>query len=133
MKRYTIFILICLLLTTTNFTIASAQTGNLETTAKVKAAVLKRGTGEKKRLEVKKLDGTKLKGYVSQAGEDSFTLIDRETKQPVEILYRDVEKVKNRSSKGDKIALIAIGAGAATVAAILLGFLVIRCQNEGGC
>ncbi len=132
MKKCTIFILVCLLLTT-HFTIASAQVGTSETAAKVKTAVFKRGTGENKRVKVKRLDGTKLKGYVSQAGEDSFTVIDSTTKQPVVIAYRDVEKVSNRSSRGDKIALVAIGAAAATTAAIVLGFLLIRCRNEGGC
>ena len=114
----------------------SAQTKTDEkdsSVAKIKAKVAERGTGKNKRVEVKKLDGTKLKGYVSQAGEDSFTLVESESRQPVVIAYNEVAKVKNRSSGGDKIAFIVIGAAAATAAVIALSFLVIRCRNEGGC
>ena len=129
-KKYTTLALICLLLITADLSVVSAQTVNNST---VKADVLKRGTGKNKRLEVKRLDGTKLKGYVSQAGEDSFTLVERESRQPVVIAYNEVAKVKNRSSGGDKIAFIVIGAAAATAAVIALSFLAIRCRNEGGC
>ncbi|HEX8637042.1 MAG TPA: hypothetical protein VF692_03185 [Pyrinomonadaceae bacterium] len=77
------------------------------------------------------LDGTKLKGYVSQSDEDSFTLIDAKTKQPASIAYRDVAKVNNRLSKGDKITL-GILAGAGIVTAVVLGvFLGKYCNNEG--
>lgn len=133
-KKYLTFALICLLLITANASLVSAQTDkDTALTAKIKTAVAERGIGEKKRVEVKKKDGTKLKGYVSQADEDSFTLTDSKSKQSSEIAYGDVEKIKNRSSKGDKIALIAIGSAAAVAAVIIIGFLVIRCQNEGGC
>jgi hypothetical protein len=40
--------------------------------AKIKANVLKRGMGENQRIKVKMLNGTKMNGYISQAGEDSF-------------------------------------------------------------
>jgi hypothetical protein len=39
----------------------------------IEAEVLKRGTGDNKRIRVKMLDGSKMKGYISQSGEDSFT------------------------------------------------------------
>ena len=134
MKKYLSFALICLLLITANASLVSAQTDkDAALTAKIKTTVAERGTGEKKRVEVKKRDGTKLKGYISQADEDSFTLTDSKTKQSTEIAYADVAKVKNRSSKGDKIALIALGSAAAVVAVVLLSFLAIRCKNEGGC
>jgi len=135
-KKYLTFALICLLLVTANASLISAQTQtdkDAPSIAAIKETVAKRGTGENKRVEVKKRDGTKLKGYISQADEDSFTLIDSKTKQSAEIAYGDVTKVKNRSSKGDKIALIAIGSAAAVVAVVLLSFLAIRCKNEGGC
>lgn len=134
MKKYLSFALICLLLITANASLVSAQTDkDAALAAKIKTTVVERGTGEKKRVQVEKKDGTKLKGYVSQADEDSFTVVDATTKQNVEIAYGDVAKVKNRSSKGDKIAL-GIIIGAAAVAGIIVGsFLIRRCQNEGGC
>ena len=133
-KKYLTFTLVCLLLITANASLVSAQTNkDAELAAKIKTVVAERGTGVKKRVEVKKKDGTKLKGYISQADEDSFTLIDSKTKQSTEIAYGDVAKVKNRSSNGDKIALIAIGSAAAVAAVVIISFLVIRCRNEGGC
>lgn len=135
-KKYLSFALIFLLLATANSSLISAQTQtdkDASSIAKIKATVVKRGTGENKRVEVKKQDGTKLKGYISQADEDSFTLIDSKTKQSTEIAYGDVAKVKNRLSKGDKIALGAIGGAVAVVAIVLGSFIAIRCKNEGGC
>lgn len=136
LKKYLTFTLVCLLLITANASLISAQTQTSKeasAVAAIKETVAKRGTGENKRVQVKKHDGTKLKGYISQADEDSFTLTDSKTKQSTEIAYSDVAKIKNRSSKGDKIALIAVGSAAAVVAVVIIGFLVVRCQNEGGC
>jgi hypothetical protein len=132
-KKYLSFALICLLLVTADFSFVSAQTKTDSSADKIKTKVMERGTGEKKRVEVKMSDGTKLKGYISQAGEDSFTLTDSKTKQTTVIAYRDVKKVKNSWSKGDKITLAIVG-GAAAVGAIILGsFIFTRCRNEGGC
>lgn len=132
-KKYLSLSLICLLLITANFSIISAQTQSDKTADEVKAAVQKRGTGENKRVEVRMLDGTKLKGYISQIDKDSFVLVDSKTKQSTTIAYSDVAKVKKRMSKSSKIAIgIAIGAGVA--AAVVIGTIIgIRCKNEGGC
>ncbi len=133
-KKYLSFALICLFLITANSSLIFAQTDkDSALAAKIKTTVAERGTGENKRVEVKKKDGTKLKGYVSQADEDSFTLIDSTTKQSVEIAYGDVAKVENRKSKGDKIALGIIIGAAAVGGIILSSFLIRRCRNEGGC
>lgn len=126
-KKCLSFALVCLLLLSAGSSFVSAQTktdDSASIVAKVKADVAKRGTGEDKRLEVKMLDGTKRKGYVSQAGEDSFTLVDSKTKQAVPIAYGDVAAVKNRASKGDKIALGIIGGAAAAVGSVLVYYLV---------
>ena len=126
----------CLLLVTANSALISAQTQTDKTAssiARVKTEVAKRGTGEKKGVEVKMLDGTKRKGYISQAGDDSFTLIDSDSGQAVSIAYGDVAQVKKAGAKGDTVALWIIG-GAAAVGAVVLGSLLLkRCRNEGGC
>lgn len=135
-KKCLCFAFICLLLVTANSSVILAQTKTDNTAlsiAKIKANVLKRGTGENKRVEVRTLDGTKLKGYITQANEDSFTLTDSKTKQPSVIAYRDVAKVKNRLSKGDKIALGIVGGAVAVGAIVLISIISIRCKNEGGC
>ncbi len=135
-KKWLSFALCCLLMLNGNSSFISAQTKTDNTAssiAKIKASVAERGTGENKRVEVKMLNGTKLKGYISQADEDLFTLTDSKTRQATLIAYRDVAHVKNRASKGDKIA-IGIVAGAAAAAAVVLGAIfLIACKNEGGC
>ena len=135
-KKYLSFTLISLLSIIANASLVSAQnrTDNDDIlAAKIKTTIAKRGTGENKRVSILKKDGTKLKGYVSQADGDSFTLTDSKTKQSVEIAYANVAKVENRSSKGDKIAY-GIIIGAVAVGGIILGSLVLtRCRNEGGC
>ena len=42
--------------------------------AKVKAGILKLGTGPAARVQVKLRNGTKLKGYVAEAGEEHFVV-----------------------------------------------------------
>lgn len=135
-KKCCSFALCCLLIATANAAFLSAQTPAGPTDAKaaeIKTAVQKRGTGEKKRVTVRLLDGTKLKGYISRADDDSFTLVEAKTKADRAIAYRDVAKISNRSTSGDKIALWVVTGAVATVAVVLLGILKIRCDNEGGC
>ena len=135
-KKWLSFALICMLLVTANYTLISAQTQTDKTAssiAKVKRSVEKRGKVFREPVKVEMLNGTELKGYISQAGEDSFELTDSETKQVTSIAYSDVAKVKKIGSKGDTIALWIIG-GAAAVAAVIGGSLLLqRCRNEGGC
>jgi hypothetical protein len=88
---------------------------------KVKIEVRKRGTGPESKVVVQMKNGTKLKGYISQALDDSFDLTDAKTKQPTTIPYRDVAKVKRQGwSSGAKIGL-GIAIGAAVVTAVVLG------------
>ena len=135
-KKYISFVLIWLLLVTSNSAVILAQTSSEKdgsSAAKIKEAIRNISTGKNKRVSVKKKDGTKLKGTVGQTDNDSFTMTDSNTNQSVEILYSDVAKVSGRSSKGNKIAL-GVLIGAAAVGGIILGSLLLtRCRNEGGC
>jgi len=110
----------------TNLQLINAQTNtgnNAATVEKIKANVTKRGTGEKARVNVKMLNGTKMKGFISQAGDDSFTLTDSKTKQTSTLAYSDVAQVKKQGlSTGAKI-LIGVGVGVAvTVVVLAVGF-----------
>jgi len=88
------------------------------TVEQVKEKIAKRGTGEKARVSVKMLDGTKMKGYVSEAGEDSFVLTDSKTQQVPTIAYREVTEVKG--SKGmSKAAWVGIGAAIGVTALVI--------------
>lgn len=134
-KKILSFTIMCLLLTTANFSLVSAQTrtnDDASAAAKIKADVMKRGTGEKKRVKVTMNSGTTLKGYISQTGEDSFELTDSKTNQNTTIAYRDVAQVKGTGlSKGAKIGIgIGVAAGAL---AVVLGLLAKRICNEQAC
>ena len=86
---------------------------------KVKAAVLKLGTGEAARVCVKLRDKTKLEGYVSSAGEDSFAVTNARTGAVTTVAYPQVKGVRgNNLSTGAKIA-IGAGIGAGIVLLIL--------------
>jgi preprotein translocase subunit SecF len=75
----------------------------------VKEGIRKLGTGAEARIEVKLRDKTKLKGYVSEAGEDSFVIVDERTGATSTVTYPQVKQVhgKNLSTA----AKIAIGVG----------------------
>lgn len=100
-----------------------AQTNADNNAEKVKADVLKRGTSEKKSVRVKLLSGTKMKGYISQIGDDSFTLKDSKTKQPKVIAYRDTAKVEGRGlAGGAKVGIIVAAAAGATLIILYAAF-----------
>lgn len=97
---------------------------------KVKAAVAKRGTGKKARVTVKLQDGSKVKGYISQAGEDSFTLTDSKTNQTRTLTYREVAEVKKQGGLS-LTAKIGIGLGAAV--GVLALVYAVGCHDDPFC
>ena len=128
------FALICLLAAAGGPRLA-AQTNtdnDAAAEAKIKAKILKRGTGENKRVKVKLRNGTELNGFIRQTNDDSFELTDPGTKQSAAIAYRDVARIKGSGlSKG---ATIAIGVSvAAGIAAVVLGIFFKRYCNEQAC
>jgi hypothetical protein len=88
---------------------------------KIKANVLKLGTGESTRVKVKLRDQGKLEGYISDAGAESFTITNPKTGMATTVAYPQVKTVQgNNLSTGAKIA---IGVGiTATVLFIILWF-----------
>jgi hypothetical protein len=97
--------------------------------AKVKAKIAKRGVGEKAHVTVRLQNRTEVKGYISQAGEDSFTITNSKTGQATTIAYTDVREVKGKGlSKGAKIALY-VGAGVGIVL-VTLGLLILHDFNK---
>lgn len=87
----------------------------------VKGGVLKLGTGTDARVEVKLRDKTKLKGYISEAGADSFIVVDAKMGVATTVAYPQVKQVRgNNLSTGGRIA---VGVGLSI--AILLGVLFL--------
>lgn len=91
----------------------------------IKTKVEKRLRDNKKSVVVEKIDGTKLKGEITQASDDSFTILDRKTNQSTVIVYRDTAKVKG--SGWPTSAKIALGVGIASAATLTV--LYVAFQN----
>ena len=87
-------------------------------TQKVKAAIAKLGTGPSAQVEITLRDETKLKGYILQANEEHFVVVNEKTGATTEVDYPHVKKVKGHNlSTGAKVG---IGVGIAVVALILI-------------
>jgi hypothetical protein len=92
---------------------------------KVKAGVVKLGTGKDAKVAVKLKDGTKLKGYVGEINENSFIIIDEKTGVATEIPYPNAKQIKgNNLSTGAKVAI-----GLGILAAVLAIWLIF--ENYG--
>ena len=85
--------------------------------AKVKTEIARLGTGPEARIEVSLRDKTNLKGYVSEADDTHFAVVNAKTGKATTVAYPQVRKVKgnNLSTK----AHIAIGI------AVTVGLLVL--------
>ena len=110
---------------------SSPQTRDAQTRiAKIKSDVAKRGVGEKARVTVKLQDGSKLKGYISESRDDSFTLTDSQTLQTRTLAYAEVAEVKKPGGLS-LAAKLGIGAGIAVGGLALL--YAIGCGNDPYC
>jgi hypothetical protein len=89
-----------------------------ELTEKTRAGIHKLGVGKEARVEVKLQDKTKLKGYISEAGEISFTITDPITDASSVVPYATVTQVKGHNLTTR--TKIIIGVAIAVVAGIIL-------------
>jgi hypothetical protein len=91
---------------------------------KVKTAITKLGTGRDARVELKLHDKTKLKGYISEIGDQSFAVVDTKTGSATTVTYAQVKQVKgNNLSTG---AAIAIGIGIGVGILVLIGLIASK-------
>lgn len=115
-KSITHFLLSALFLSLIGTPSVSAKTKEekaAELAAKVKREIAKLGTGSDAHIEVKLRDKTKLKGYVSQIGDNSFAITNPETGTETNVPYPTVTQANGRNmSTGAKVAIgVAIGVG----------------------
>ena len=89
---------------------------------KVKEGISKLGTGPDARIEVKLRDKTKLKGYVSEAGDDSFIIVDEKTNATSRVTYSQVKQVKGNNLS--TAAEIALGIGIIILPIAIVVFLI---------
>lgn len=91
---------------------------------KVKHGISKLGTGPAARVQIKLRDKTKLKGYVSEAGEDSFVIVDEKTGAPSRVPYPQVQQVKGNNHS--RAVEIAIGVGVILLPIVIVLLTVTR-------
>ena len=63
---------------------------------KVKASVMKLGTGEAARVKIKLRDKTKLAGYISVADDEDFTVTNSKSGTATTIAYTQVKTVQGQ-------------------------------------
>ena len=82
---------------------------------RVRAKIMKLGTGESARVRIRLRDKKKVKGYVREAGEETFDVCDARTGGMTTIPYSQVKTINERElSLGAKLAF-----------PIMFGFLLI--------
>ena len=90
-----------------------------EFAAKVKTEIAKLGTGPDARIEVKLRNKTKLKGYISRVGEDSFVIADVKTGAETNVPYPAVTKATGKNMSTGAIVAISVLAGIGIVFLVL--------------
>ena len=126
MKQYLTSVLAGLLLLSTLALPVVAKQGDTQTMSveNIKTKVAKLGVGEKAKATVFLKNGTKVKGYVAQVGNDDFVLRDRKTDAATTIRYADVAKVdRNRGHSTARNLAIGIGIGAGALVAIVFAVI----------
>jgi len=91
---------------------------------KVKEGISKLGTGVETHIEVKLRNKTKLKGYVTEAGENSFVIVDEKTGATSTVTYAQVKQVK--ANNLSRAAEIAIGVGVILLPIVVVLFFVSK-------
>jgi len=101
-------------------TVAAGRGQKRLTTEEVKIKVAKTGTGSKAKATVWTADGTKIKGYVAQAGDDDFVIRDRKTDAATTVRYADVVKYdRNQGHSTAKWVTVGVLAGVGSFLIIL--------------
>ena len=85
---------------------------------KVRAKVAKLGTGKRSRAEVTLKDDRRLKGYIGEISENSFTLVDPKRGAVSTVAYDQVRHFKSTNHGGRDLAIIG-GAVAGIIILVL--------------
>ena len=110
--------------TVSRVAMAGQSTSQVPTVEHIKSKVARIGVGAKAKATIRLKNGTKVKGYIAQAGDEDFVMRDRKTDAPTTIRYADVLKVEDNKghSTARNIAIgVAVGVGAVLA---ILGLLI---------
>jgi hypothetical protein len=130
-KRYLSLLLVILVINLTcgaSIFAAGKEDKEIRFAEKIKTNIAKLGTGKPALVKLKLKDKNKLEGYISAAGERTFTVTDVKTGAPSVVEYTQVKSAKgNNLSTGAKIA---IGVGIAAAVIIFLVYYVKVVEND---
>ncbi len=114
-KKYFTVIVTILVVNLFLCNVAFAKENKIERAEQTKAAIAKLGTGTDAKVQVKLYDGTKFKGYITEATSGDFSVMNEKTQMVNKVPYPAAKQVKgNNLSTGAKIA-IGVGIGAAII------------------
>jgi hypothetical protein len=83
---------------------------------KLKTGIRRLGIGPDARIKIRLKDKTEISGYISEAGEDSFVVIDAKTGKSNIVAYPQVAQARgNNLSSKEKLAITLIVVGAIAV------------------
>ena len=120
-----------LLVTAFGFQNVRAQTAyDTQAVEKIRVKVQKIGVGRNARVEVKLHDNTQLKGFISAAEQDSFSITDSKTGAIKTVSFADASSVKKAG--GGLSAKTWIILGAAAVGAVVTWIIVKPALCDGG-
>ena len=106
MKKILTTLLAVLLLQTAFVHQTFAETKEERFAGKVKTEITKIGIGQDAKVKLKLRDGAKIKGFISEIGDNQFSVTNTETGQVTQVAYPNVKQVKgNNLSTGIKIAI----------------------------
>jgi hypothetical protein len=92
---------------------------------KVKAGVETIGSSIDSKVEIKLYDKTKLKGYIDQIGENSFSVTDSKSGSRTEVPYRSVKQIKGNNLTAGKAIVIGF------LALLVIGAIAYALSSEG--
>jgi len=90
---------------------------------KARSSAARLGVNPDKRVEVKLRDKTKLKGYITAVGQDSFTLTDARSGSSQTVAYADVSEIKKASNGWSTKTWVILGGVAAGA---IVTFIVVK-------
>ena len=109
----------------------SVKTKDDASIQKVKREISKLNTNGKNIARVKLHNGTKLKGYISQASEDSFVITDKQGQKNT-VAYMDVREVKKGSGLSRTSKVLIVSGVAAAVLITIVAVSISRLHFGGG-
>ncbi|MDX6383331.1 MAG: hypothetical protein QOK48_904 [Blastocatellia bacterium] len=112
LKKFLILAMATLLVQMTVPRVAIARTPSekeARSAEKIKAGIAKIGTGKQAMVKVTLRDGTKLAGYLSEANEDSFVIVDPKLGVSTTVAYPQVKQVRRNNLSGGAWAVIVVG------------------------